>query len=293
MSLGKSNSISAIYMQLQRWNNFYNNKVVFGRLNSNEKKLITDNAKYKNKYKGKKCFIIGNGPSVNNMDFDWLNKELVITVNEMFRHKKFNQLNSNFHFIADPVYLQLNKRNAGDAEIINKIHFLADSNTTLFFPIQGAKLVRQYGWHKKLNIQYFSSRLYYYDNYKEDFDFARYLPIFQAVVQWAIAFAIDLGCSEIDLLGCDATNIVTDVSLFAKQDVDLTYAYDLSQEAADLVKKKHKSLGLECTLYGYWRIVHLFSELYEYCKKNGVNLYNCSENTILDCIPRRRLDDIL
>ena len=54
MSLGKSNSISAIYMQLQRWNNFYNNKVVFGRLNSNEKKLITDNAKYKNKYKGKK-----------------------------------------------------------------------------------------------------------------------------------------------------------------------------------------------------------------------------------------------
>ena len=45
MSLGKSNSISAIYMQLQRWNNFYNNKVVFGRLNSNEKKLITDNKK--------------------------------------------------------------------------------------------------------------------------------------------------------------------------------------------------------------------------------------------------------
>lgn len=58
MSLGKSNSISAIYMQLQRWNNFYNNKVVFGRLNSNEKKLITDNAKYKNKYKGKNVLLL-------------------------------------------------------------------------------------------------------------------------------------------------------------------------------------------------------------------------------------------
>ncbi|MCM1233273.1 MAG: DUF115 domain-containing protein [Ruminococcus flavefaciens] len=284
--------LEKLYMQMRRIENIYKDKVLFAKMDSKEKNILKQNRKYKDSYKNKKCFIVGNGPSVNQIDFSSLEKELVITVNEMFRHKDFDKLHSNFHFIADPAYLKLNKRKQEEGRIIEKMQQLSKNNTILFFPIEGLNIARHYGWQDKLKIRYFSSKLFFYDGYKEPIDFTRYIPGFQAVIQWAIAFAAYMGCNEIYLLGCDATNIVTDISLFLKKDTDLTYAYDLSEEDAEIVRKKHRSNGLEYTLYGYWKIVHLFSELYLYCKKNGIRLYNCSEESILNCIPKKNFKSI-
>lgn len=289
----KNSDIDRISMQLERGRNLYIDKCTFGRLSSQEKKILADNAKYKNRYKGKKCFILGNGPSVNKVNFGDLKNELVITVNDMFRHKNFPDLNSDFHFIADPFYLKLNRQNKVDAETIERMSVLSKTNTVLYMPIEALKIVKQYGWNSKINIRYFSSKLSFYDGYKEQIDFARYIPAFQAVVHWGIVFAMYLGCSEIYLLGCDATNIVVDISLFMEEATNLLYAYDLSEEDVKLTKKRHRRNGLEYLLYGYWRIVHLFSELYLYCKRNNVKLYNCSEESLLDSIPKRKLDEIL
>lgn len=281
-----------IYIKLKRLENIYTDKVLFEKMNPREKEILAKNRVYKDLFKNKRCFIVGNGPSVNKIDFNKLEKELVITVNEMFRHQDFDKLHSDFHFIADPGYLKLSRRKPEEAFIIEKMSQLSKNNTTLFFPLEGLKIAGHYGWQEKLKICCFSSKLYFYDNYKEFIDFTRYIPGFQAVIQWAIAFAVYMGCSEIYLLGCDATNIVTDLSLFIKKDMDLTYAYDLPEKDADIVRKKHRSNGLEYTLFGYWRIVHLFSELYLYCKNNGVKLYNCSEESILNCIPKRNFEKI-
>lgn len=286
-------SVEKIYIQLQRWNNYYKDKVLFSELSAEEKKLLADNRKYKDLYRGKRCFIVGNGPSMNKMNFESLEKEIVITVNEMFRHKDFSKLKSNFHFIADPAFFKLKITNMVEAEIIEKMNLLSENNTTLFMPLYGVKMAKRYGWYKKIDIHYFMSNLFFYDNYKEGIDFTKYIPSFQAVVQWGIAFAIYMGCSEICLLGCDATNIVEDLSVFLKEDRGLSYAYDLPEDAVELGKKKRKNRGLELSLYGYWRIVHLFSELFHYCHRNNIKLYNCSEESILDSIPKRKIEDIL
>lgn len=293
MALWQDIDVEGICAQLRRWENCYKNNVMFPRLGVKEKKLLADNIRYKELHKGRRCFIAGNGPSINKMDFGSLEKELVITVNEMFRHQEFARLKSDFHFIADPDYLKLNARNMVDAETIEQMNRLSESDTPLFMPLHGEKIARHYGWHKRLDIHYFMSELFYYDNYQENMDFTKYIPCFQAVVQWGIAFAIYMGCSEIYLLGCDATNIVDDLSVFLPKETSLSYAYELSPDAAELEKKRRRKRGLEYSLYGYWRIVHLFSELACYCDRNGVKLYNCSQESILDSIPKRKIEDVL
>lgn len=258
-----------------------------------EKELLLRNGRYKDIHKNKRCFILGNGPSVNKVDWSLLEDELVITVNEMFRHKDFSKLKSDYHFFADPFYLQLNENNQRDREVLEKISVLSEYGTKLWLPIEGKNPVKKYGWDKKIDINYFSSKLDYYDDFNEEPDFARFVPRFQAVVQWAIYFAIYSGCSEIYLLGCDSTNIAVDIALTSKQDVELQYAYDLGKASSDHSKKLHADNGIEYTLFGYWRIIHLFVELNKYCKKRGVKLYNCSEESVVPAITKVRFEEII
>lgn len=51
-------------------------------ITSNEKFLIS----LKNKHKGKRCFIIGNGPSLNNCDLTLLKDEITFGFNSIFLH---------------------------------------------------------------------------------------------------------------------------------------------------------------------------------------------------------------
>jgi hypothetical protein len=293
MSIGNNDNIDHIYMKMRRAQNYYKNKTEFNLLSAKEKELLGKNKVYKDKYKGKRCFILGNGPSANKINFESLHNELVITVNEMFRHEDFLKLNSDFHFIADPYYFRLRKNNPRDKEIIKKMEVLSESNTVLFSALSAVNEFKRIGWNKKFKINYFDSRLYFYDGYKEDMDFTRFIPSFQAVVHWAIAFAVYMGCKDIYLLGCDATNIPINLSLFVNKDTELEYAYRMPKESTDITRKNLIQPGLEHILYGYWRIVHIFSELSDYCKRKGVGLYNCSEESILEGIPKRKFEDII
>lgn len=289
----KHDDIVKFGMQLHRWRNIYLNKILFNKMNMQKRKFLEDNIKYQGKYKGKRCFIIGNGPSVNKIDFNKLSDELVITVNNMIFHKDFDKLNSNFHFLADRAYMELNKKDNGQAQIIEQMKRLPETNTTLLFPLQGMNAAKKYGWYKKIDISYYFSKLFFYDDYKEKIDFTKYIPGFSAVIHWCIIFAVYLGCNEIYLLGCDMTNVVSDLSLFLKKDAASNYAFDLSEECDNFEKNFKLSSGLEYMLRDYWRIVKGFSEMYKYCIRNNVKIYNCSEESILECIPKKKFDEVL
>lgn len=279
--------------QLRRYNNIYRNEVLFKRLSLREKNILAENVKYKDKYRGKRCFVLGNGPSINKVDFSKLSDEIVITVNDMVCHKEFERLKSNFHFMADPAYQKLRRNEIGEAQILEKVGGFPKSNTTLLFPLSGRTAARKYGWRGKINISYFCSNLYFYDNYQEKIDFTKFIPSFQGVILWCIAFAVYMGCGTIYLLGCDMTDVVSDLSLFINQKGDLNYGFDLSKETADFERKAKINVGLEYTLYGYWKIIQGFSEMYKYCIRNNVKMYNCSEESILESIPKKKINDIL
>lgn len=280
-------------MQLHRCINIFQNRILLSQMDAKKRKILKDNIKYLDRYNGKRCFIMGNGPSVNKIDFNRLSDELVITVNDMVFHKNFNTLNSNFHVLADQAYFKLDKNDVGQAQLIQQMKRLAETNTTLMFPIHSMDVVKKYGWYRKIEISYYLGELYFYDDYKEKIDFTECIPGFCAVIHWCIAFAVYLGCDEIYLLGCDMTNIVSDLLLFIKKDAASNYGYELPEECDDFGKKFKLSFGLEGKVRSHSLILKGFSEMYKYCIRNNVKIFNCSEESILECIPKKKLEDVL
>ena len=56
---------------------------------------------YKNKFKGKRCFIIGGGPSLKSMDLSVLNNEYTMITNQGFKLNKLGLQKATFYGIAD------------------------------------------------------------------------------------------------------------------------------------------------------------------------------------------------
>jgi hypothetical protein len=66
-------------------------------INDNEKKL----ALLKNKYAGKRCFIIGNGPSLNKLDLTLLKDEFTFGVNAIYLNYEKMKFHPNFYMVED------------------------------------------------------------------------------------------------------------------------------------------------------------------------------------------------
>ena len=71
------------------------------KISKNEKKELEKNEEFKNKHLGKRCFIIGNGPSIKNVDLTLLSKEITFTVNQMPRMENFKNIQTNYHIWSD------------------------------------------------------------------------------------------------------------------------------------------------------------------------------------------------
>ncbi|MBQ6886194.1 MAG: DUF115 domain-containing protein [Lachnospiraceae bacterium] len=267
----------------------------FKKENKEDSKILKNNIKYKNIHRGKRCFVLGNGPSLNYVDFEKLRDEYVFTVNELMRHENFFSLNSNYHFIADPEYFKLQPGKEEDQKLIEIIKKMesAESAPVFFAPIEGRKNVEEYGWMEQLECSYFCSKLFFYQGFQKKIDFAKFVPCFQAVVHWAVAMAVYMGFGEIYLLGCDATNAITDIASFKGIEYDELYAYHLNVEDKEMVIERHKKRGLEATIRGYNRIFEVFRELFNWCERQGVSLVNCSAETVIESIPRKDLAEVL
>ena len=57
----------------------------------------------RNKYDGDRCFVLGNGPSLNMVDLNKLVGKKIITVNMLYRHSFYEKLNPIFHCAIDQV----------------------------------------------------------------------------------------------------------------------------------------------------------------------------------------------
>ena len=90
---------------------------IFYKMNHPEEvSQLNRNKVFKNQFKGKRCFILGNGPSLNNVNFSDLKDEYVFCVNQINRRPDFKELHSNFHFWADPNFFDINLNKPEDRE---------------------------------------------------------------------------------------------------------------------------------------------------------------------------------
>ncbi|MCR4615892.1 MAG: DUF115 domain-containing protein [Clostridiales bacterium] len=261
------------------------------------KELLHENEKLKNVHSGKRCFILGNGPSLKTVDFSKLENEYVFTVNQISRMPDFYKLKTNYHFWADPFFFKIDINNPEDAELLSTMKNINASGTKplCFFPVGQYDFVKLHDLGSFMDIAYFLSygRLEDYSNYGTPIDYVKTVPEFGTVVQWCITTAIYMGFSEIYLLGCDNTGLMGTINTILKASNTESHAYTTTENEEKRKYKIFTSLSLEGHINAYYNTFVDYRLLREYCDSHNIKLINCSSTTVIDCIPRKDLDDVL
>ena len=182
----------------------------------------------------------------------------------------------------------------GDKEFIEKINGLVDVNPDikLFMPIKFKEKIKEYKWCDLFEIHYFLNKLHFIIGNNKKICIDRVIPNMQAVVQYCIVVAVYLGFDEIYMLGTDQTNIFGNLRAFLNEDAISDYAFDMNDEERKWKHQKLTESSLVGTLKGYARIFEIYDALYIYCKNNGVQLYNCAPESLIQDVPKKDFSSI-
>ena len=293
----KFESLYKSRVDVNRWNEYMQNHI-FTRYSKKyfEKsyKQLEKNIKFKNMYSGRRCFILGNGPSLKEQDLSFLKDEIVFTVNQAARSNYFESIKTNFHFIADPDFFKLDVNNIEDKEVMKAICEINKGNNypICFVPIQFENFILKNQLEKKINIAYFNPSLILCDNYDTEIDFCKFIPGSNTVVHYAIMFAIYTGCTEIILMGCECTLILRDIQEILNLPID-TYSYDVTKNESKRLSRINSSRDFVKIMESNIAIFKQYKYLYQYCKKNEITLVNATPQTLLDTVPRVRLENLM
>lgn len=281
-------TLESMNSQVLEMQSFYR----YHKITSTDRRILNNNLKLKNKFVGRRCFVLGNGPSLKELDLSLLKEEQVFTVNQLMRDERFPQLSTNFHIFADPQYYQMDPENKYHLKLIEMIRNLGkgDNKTEVFFPIEAREFIEKMQLDN-LSINYFLVGCNMYENYKKEIDYTKGIPGFYTVVQYAISLAIYCGFSEIYLLGCDMTGYKQmERRILGAQDTE--HSYTMTKE--ELQKGLHyEELSCETFFNGYAKMFVDYRRLYEYTQKRKIKLINLTKGGLLDSIPRQSFETLL
>lgn len=260
------------------------------------RKIMLENRKYKNIYKGNRCFILGNGPSLGKeKNIDLLKDEYVFTVNQLFRSEIFNRVKPNFHVMIDYLFFELNEDDPIENDTLTRMKQLKKyEDITFVFPWRFKKKIRQQGIGNKNNI-YIDERFRVYDGYNMEVRLDKSIIVVGTVVQAAVLCAIYMGFSEIYILGCDLTDFL---ATYIKDDinednVDTRHIYSYTNAERERMRRLYDEGLNEQRLYYTYIQLRTFRIINEYCKKKEIKLYNIAQGSALDCLPRKNLNEVL
>lgn len=260
--------------------------------------IVGINREFRDIHKGRRGFVLGNGPSLNSIDFGRLSEEIVFTVNRLTMHEDFEKLRTNYHIIADLRCFGVGKpcREKGFTEhSLKQIDSLRDKgNPILFVPIQARPVLEGRRLGKGLNIRYWLPMgKYFTDGYRSN-DLTKPVPAFWSVISYAILFATYMGLEEIYLLGCDQTSLRDVLDTVLGNSMHEDHAYKGEEESHRVgYKKNFDELGAK-----YYVNVELqqqigYEELYYWCREKRIKLYNLSDPTLINVIPRKKFEDVI
>ena len=257
--------------------------------------LLVKNRKFKNLHAGKRCFILGNGPSLKQVDLSLLADEFVFSTNNFSFVNGFEKAKTNVHLWMDLAFFDLrNDLKFNMEKILNNYHRIAEQNPICFVDVRGFNFIKQHRLDESLNINY----LYigYGDITKNAsifLDIDRPISGFHTVVQYAIAVAIYMGFKEIYLLGCDSTGILDTINTALNIPIIDDHAYhdeDTENNQMQLIK----NLGMSKLFFSHYGLFVGYDKLSYVCNKIlNIKLMNCSAKTIITSIPRINLETVL
>ena len=263
------------------------------RKNAELYNLWKGNRKYINTHIGERCFILGNGPSLKEVDLSRLKEEFVFSVNNFGFVDNFLQAQPNVHLWIDDSFFGLRDDQKYNMEkVMEGYRIMSQANPICFFPYNAYEFVKVNHLDDFLNVNYIVARKSILDDIIDDFSIDSTIYYGTTVVQYAIQIAISMGFREIYLLGCDTTNIVTVLNTAMEKSNSEMHAYD-NDDTEEIYKNMLKKVSMTYMFYDQYILFLGYSKWSDYCKNRTIKLINCTSKTLINDIDRKNLDEVL
>ena len=228
-------------------------------------------------YRGQRCFIMGNGPSLNKMDLELLKHEYVWGANKVYL--LFDRISW-----RPPFYVAMDRRVVPD--ISRDIKTLAHQlpNTRFFFP----SLFRE---NRVLESR---SNIYWYRELQLDtsdipfatfsIDASKGVSSARTVTIASLQLAVWLGFSPIYLIGCDTTYVVPPTVQF--EDNDSHKLVSTQNDDLNHFDNRYFGIGSKWHDPRVDKMILHYSWAKQVCDSIGVEIYNATVGGALEVFPR-------
>ena len=253
---------------------------------------IRSNIMFKNTQEGR-CFILGNGPSLNDVELKRLENEFIFTCNNFSKVKNFEDAKTNVHAWVDEVFFGARKEFEFDKAIIEEGYKkIATQNPICFLPKEARPYIEEHGFNDILNIHYLDIFEFVQEDRHIHYDIASGITGFHTVVQYEILIAIYMGFKEIYLLGCDETGVLGPLNQILGVEPLKMHAYDNDNiyGVYEEILKKWRTSGI---FRDFYHVFLAFKKIYDLCQELDVKLINLSTRSLVTEIPRMNLNDVL
>jgi len=250
-------------------------------------KDLLRNKELKDKYKGKRLFILGSGGSIKLHDLKLLKDEYVMTQNNFHVHDDILDINPNFHCVI-PYY-------QNEKDISTWIKWIKDIQERLpnaqFFWGKNTKNLIEENFPDLIDKSYYVHCVYNLLTLSEArADISKRVMVVHTVLTQCLVTAMYMGFSEICLLGFDLDQNYQK----SKNDFGRFYGKSLITDTdteRELERQQHEESVDEW--FGQWITFKQLKLIKDYANEHGIKIINASEHGVLNMYPRKKLDDIL
>jgi uncharacterized Rossmann fold enzyme len=239
---------------------------------------VSDNVSLRDRHRGARCFVFGNGPSLRDVDLRPLKHEITIGANSFYKHPQAAEIDLKYLCIGDASFMEDTPKCVAWHRIIAEQH----PNAVLMLNPDARPLMRKHKLYASHEVHFYRLGVSSNNPSVAHFDFLKPLVVgHNTGSRLAIPLAMYMGCPDIMLLGFDA-NWMENYrgSYHFYQTHELFPEFD--SQAADTRWPRYAD-----QLISALRDFEAHATLAECAKERGVRISNGSPNSLLDMYPRQ------
>lgn len=245
---------------------------------------VSGNAVLANKHRGaRRCFVIGNGPSLKDMDLSPLANEIAIGCNSFYKHPAAPVVDLDYLCIGDATFFEDKPHAVEWHETIAR----EMPRAIKMFHASARPLIERHGLYPGHQVHLYRHGITINEPELVDFDFTRPLCVGHTTgTRLAIPLAIYLGFTEIYIIGFDASWMENYRGSYHFYN-DHELWPEFTSMASDTRHPRYAD-----QLINALRDFESHALLYEAAKLRGVKIVNAGRGGVLDTYPRVPFEDL-
>ncbi len=227
---------------------------------------------YQNRHVGERCFILGSGPSIADLDLSRLRAEISFASNWILNHERLAELSLDYYCAYDDAFVKpaVNRRWLDKLEGLRARAFFPD-NWADMSELPPAEYVRY-----DASVKVYRDKRFSADPTAGLYDGG------SVIINLCLPLALYMGFAEIVLLGVE-----TDYRIGKQGDLSQAYFYDKTQQ--------HTRNDHDPDSERRWitNTLDAFAVVREHADRQGVGILNATPGGRLEAFPRVQLNDYL